>query len=167
MKRKPLTLSRSLAFAAPAIAAYVLVAPAVCARLDRAFAIREVVPRWLQPLGIVLLASGALIAIWTFVLFAFMGNGTPNPVAPPQNLVRSGPYRYSRNPMMLSGWIAGFGLGLLLRSPSYLLLCVVIVLTGTTYVVFFEEPALLRRFGTAYSEYSQSTPRWLRCPHCC
>ncbi len=163
MQRKTLHLMRSLAFAAPASAAYLLIAPAICRRLDRLFGMQATGPRWVQLPGVALLLAGASLAIWTFLLFAFIGHGTPNPMAPPRNLVRQGPYRYSRNPMMLGGWIAGFGLGLILRSPSYLLLCAVVVLAGAVYVTALEEPSLLRRFGAPYADYCRSTPRWLDC----
>jgi protein-S-isoprenylcysteine O-methyltransferase Ste14 len=156
-------LLRSLAFAAPASFTYLVLAPLACGCLDRKFKIGELAPRWLQLPGALLLVAGAAIAIWTLVLFALVGHGTPNPLAPPQHLVRVGPYRYSRNPMMLGGWIAGFGLGLLLRSPAYLLFCCVVVFAGAVYVVAIEEPSLVRRFGAAYSEYCRSTPRWLGC----
>jgi protein-S-isoprenylcysteine O-methyltransferase Ste14 len=155
------SLVRSLAFAAPASFTYLVLIPLACGYLDRKFKIGEFVPRGLQLPGALLLLAGAAVAIWTFFLFAFVGHGTPNPLAPPQHLVQVGPYRYSRNPMMLGGWIAGFGLGLLLRSPAFLLFCCVVVFAGAAYVVVIEEPSLVRRFGAAYSDYCRSTPRWL------
>jgi protein-S-isoprenylcysteine O-methyltransferase Ste14 len=165
MKRMSLTFTRSLAFAAPALIAYLVLAPIACGRLDILFGIRDAMPRWSQLPGALLILAGAPVSLWTFVLFLIVGDGTPNPIAPPRKLVRNGPFRYSRNPMMLGGWIAGFGLGLLLRSPSYLALCGVAVLAGAVYVLAFEEPSLLRRFGRVYFDYCAATPRWFGCPH--
>jgi len=159
--KRIVALLRGLAFATPAVAVFFVLAPVACGRMDITFGIRDAIPRWLQPLGGMLMVAGTSIALWTLVLFAVIGDGTPNPLAPPRNLVRAGPFRYSRNPMMLGGWFTAFGLSLLLRSLSYLVLCVVVVLVGAVYVVVFEEPSLLRRFGRAYADYCEATPRWL------
>ena len=91
--------------------------------------------------------------------------GTPNPITPPRLLVRQGPYRWSRNPMMLAGWTAGIGLGLVFRSPVYIGFCLMLVCAGSVYVWKFEEPRLRARFGEAYDEYRRTTPRWLGLRH--
>ena len=102
------------------------------------------------------------LALWSASLFAAMGEGTPNPLAPPVRLVIQGPYRYSRNPMMLGGWLAGLGLALALRSVSLLVAYGVIVVAGCCYVRRIEEPRLLLRFGQAYRNYMSHVPRWSR-----
>jgi protein-S-isoprenylcysteine O-methyltransferase Ste14 len=165
MRQPTPALARGLAFAAPALTAYLVLAPIACGRLDIVFGVRDAIPGWLQPPGALLVLAGMTVSLWTLFLFAVVGDGTPNPIAPPRNLVRNGPFRYSRNPMMMGGWTAGFGLGLLLGSPCYLALCGVVVLGGAGYVLAFEEPSLLRRFGSAYSDYCLATPRWFGCPH--
>jgi len=59
-------------------------------------------PIWLHLLGWAVLASGAVVLLVAFGRFVFEGIGTPAPVAPTQNLVVRGLYRYVRNPMYLA-----------------------------------------------------------------
>jgi protein-S-isoprenylcysteine O-methyltransferase Ste14 len=165
MPKKTIALIRSVALAAPASAMYLVVAPMVCRYLDGRIGFTDWDSPWLAISGALLLVPGIGLAVWTLTLFSVKGQGTPNPLMPPRRLVQAGPYRYSRNPMMLGGWLAGFGLGLVLHSPSYLLFCGAIVAAGMIYVIAFEERSLIRRFGTEYLEYRRCTPRWVRF-HC-
>ena len=153
-------LLRAIAFAFPALTAYLLVAPLACRYLDGRFGWGFGAPIWLLCVGGILMLAGAVLAGWTLCLFAWKGNGTPNPLAPPKLLVAAGPYRYSRNPMMLGGWVAGLGLGLVLGSRAFIGFCGFIVLMGSLYVRWIEEPKLLERFGKAYRSYMDQTPRW-------
>jgi protein-S-isoprenylcysteine O-methyltransferase Ste14 len=161
MSTRTIALVRSVALAAPASLMYLLVAPTVCRYLDGRIGLMDWDLHWLVIPGALLLVPGVALAVWTLVLFSVKGQGTPNPLMPPRWLVQVGPYRYSRNPMMLGGWLAGFGLGLALHSLSYLLFCATIVAAGMIYVIAFEEPSLIRRFGAEYLEYRRTTPRWV------
>ena len=53
----------------------------------------------LRVVGVALVATGVVVLIDAFVRFVVEGVGTPAPVAPPENLVVRGFYRYVRNPM--------------------------------------------------------------------
>jgi protein-S-isoprenylcysteine O-methyltransferase Ste14 len=66
---------------------------------------RHPLPSWtwaLRTAGAALLAAGAVVLVQAFVRFVTDGMGTPAPVAPAEQLVVSGPYRYVRNPMYLA-----------------------------------------------------------------
>ncbi len=52
--------------------------------------------------GVVLLAAGASIYLWTVWDFAPFGKGTPLPIDAPKKLVVRGLYRYKRNPMYVA-----------------------------------------------------------------
>src|SRR5262245_47481377 len=56
----------------------------------------------LAVLGIALIAAGAAALIGSFVRFVIEGLGTPAPIAPPEQLVVGGLYRYVRNPMYVA-----------------------------------------------------------------
>jgi protein-S-isoprenylcysteine O-methyltransferase Ste14 len=128
-------------------------------RFDPYFAIS--LPPWLRPLGVVLLVGGALLALACVVLFATKGRGTPAPFDPPRKFVAEGPYRFVRNPMYVGEIAAVAGAGFALASPSILFIAFVAFLALHLFVVFYEEPALGRRFGQSYQEYKASVPRWL------
>lgn len=99
--------------------------------------------------------------IWCFRDFTVKGRGTPAPFDPPRELVASGPYRYVRNPMYVSGLIALTGW--ILWSPSQPLIIALLLFFGAThlFVTLYEEPILKEKFGAPYEEYMHHIPRWI------
>ena len=118
-------------------------------------------PRWLGPVGVALAAVGALLAGACIATFVTSGRGTPAPFDPPREFVASGPYRYVRNPMYVGAAAVMLGVGLILSSPSIVLLAMAFLLFVHLFVVVYEEPALERRFGAPYRQYTSSVHRWL------
>ena len=53
----------------------------------------------LRALAVLAWGVGLAVSAWVVVAFATRGKGTPAPNAPTTELVQSGLYRYSRNPM--------------------------------------------------------------------
>lgn len=157
--RKP--IFRTLVFAGPPALAFAVALPAASLWSDRYFGLPWPLPGRASILAIVLIPLGLALALHSAWLFAAVGEGTPNPKAPPKNLVVEGPYRRCRNPMMLGGWVFGIGMSLALRSPSLLGACLLIIAAGVVYVRCIEEPRLQLRFGQAYHSYAKSVPRWL------
>jgi protein-S-isoprenylcysteine O-methyltransferase Ste14 len=115
--------------------------------LDRWFGLVWRLPFRIEPVAALMMFSGAAISAWSFWALTFRGDGTPNPLVPTARLVGSGPFRHSRNPLMLGGWLCGAGLACLLRSPCLLGLVGIVAITGVWYVRRIEEPRLLARFG--------------------
>jgi len=155
-------LLRNLVWSGPAAVAFLVLLPLLAGSVDQSCGLVWPFPPWASVLAVVPIAAGAVLALWSIYLFARVGEGTPNPIAPPQRLVSQGPYRHSRNPMMLGGWILGLGLALALRSVSLLVGLGLIVAAGCIYVRLIEEPRLRKRFGTTYEDYARMVPRWLR-----
>jgi protein-S-isoprenylcysteine O-methyltransferase Ste14 len=93
--------------------------------------------------------------------FAVAGRGTLAVVDPPKHLVVRGLYHYVRNPMYLS--VGTILLGEALFFGSFRLLCyaVVFFIIFHLFVVFYEEPTLLRKFGESYEVYRRRVRRWL------
>lgn len=117
-------------------------------------------PRWLQAVGWIMLASGAVVLLSTFGRCVFEGIGTPAPVAPTKRLVVGGLYRYVRNPMYLA--VAAVILGQAAVLGRWVLVAYAVVF-GTMVWSFFhwyEEPTLRRRFGADYEEYLRTVPGW-------
>jgi protein-S-isoprenylcysteine O-methyltransferase Ste14 len=117
-------------------------------------------PAWLRPVGYVLAAAGALIAGACVATFVTRGRGTPAPFDPPREFVATGPYRWVRNPMYVGAATLILGAGLVLSSPSVVLLAFAFVLVMHLFVVLHEEPALTDRFGDPYERYKSSVHRW-------
>lgn len=111
--------------------------------------------------GLAFAFLGALIYLRCAREFAFAGKGTPAPIDPPKKLVAKGLYRYTRNPMYLG--VLGVILGEALWFESLLLAGYgVLLFSGFhLFIVFYEEPALRRKFEEAYQRYCEATPRWL------
>ncbi len=118
-----------------------------------------------REIGIAPLVLGAAGIAWCFSLFVRVGQGTPNPIAPPQVLVTGGPFAWTRNPIILSHALASLGVGLVVGSASAV---VIVLLLGVPVqlVVRSEERSLESRFGDAYRAYRDAVPRWMpRWPH--
>jgi len=154
-------LVRSLLASLLALLLYVVALPWLALRLDRWLGLIWRLPSWIEPAAGLLMLAGAAIAIYSFWALTFLGAGTPNPMVPTTQLVEAGPFRRSRNPLMLGGWLFGAGLALLLRSASLMILIALIVIAGSVYVRRVEEPQMLARFGDSWKRYASRTPRWL------
>lgn len=78
----------------------------------------------------------------------------------PHQLVRRGPYAFSRNPMYVAAAVAYVGIALVANAAWPLLLLPGVVL-ATHLVVVREERFLEGRFGAAYRSYRTSVRRYL------
>lgn len=117
-------------------------------------------PVWLQALGWLAIAVGSGVLLEAFGRFAVEGLGTPAPVAPTENLVVGGLYRYIRNPMYVA--VAAVILGQAAVLGRWVLVGYAVVFGATvwSFVRWYEEPTLLRQFGTEYEQYRQTVPGW-------
>ena len=88
------------------------------------------------------------------------GGGGPGLETPPERLVTTGPYAYTRNPMYLGHIIFLLGLTLSLNS----LLAALITLATATWFHFRvvgDEARLVERLGEPYRSYHATVKRWL------
>jgi protein-S-isoprenylcysteine O-methyltransferase Ste14 len=122
------------------------------------------IPDWLRPVGWVVAVAGGALAASCIALFVSRGRGTPAPFDPPRVFVATGPYRYVRNPMYIGAILALLGGGLIVGSPSILLLALGFWLIAHLFVLLYEEPALTARFGETYERYRSRVNRWLPAP---
>ena len=115
----------------------------------------------LQQIAAILLgAVGAIIALWCVLTFAFIGKGTPAPFDPPRRLVIRGPYRFIRNPMCFGAGIALASVALFYESFPILGYTVLFYTACHLFVVWYEEPTLLKMFGKEYEKYCSQVRRW-------
>jgi protein-S-isoprenylcysteine O-methyltransferase Ste14 len=114
-----------------------------------------------QIAGMVVVAAGAALAIWSILAFALLGRGTPAPFDPPRRLVARGPYRYVRNPMYLGATLALAAAALFYETVAMWAYAGGFFLLMHVVVVGYEEPTLRRTFGRDYEQYCRQVRRWL------
>lgn len=113
------------------------------------------------PLGFLLFAAGTLLSLYTLIVFSLKGQGTPAPVKPPTKFIASGLYSYTRNPMYLGYILVFLGEFFLFGSSLLLIYALAAFIFFHLFLVYYEEPKLVDRFGKSYREYLKSVPRWL------
>lgn len=87
---------------------------------------------------------------------------TPDPRDPSKasEIVRTGIYAYSRNPMYLGFALLLCSIAVYYLSPILLLFVAVFVLYLNRFQIAAEERILLSRFGAHYQDYLHSVRRW-------
>ena len=110
--------------------------------------------------GASLVATGLAINISAWA--AFHRVRTPvMPTRPTTAIAKSGPYRFTRNPLYLSLAIIYLGAALLLGYLWPLLFLPFAVVLITRLVIAREEVYLEGKFGAEYARYRDSVRRWL------
>jgi protein-S-isoprenylcysteine O-methyltransferase Ste14 len=92
------------------------------------------------------------------------GVGTPAPPAPTEQLVIRGLYRCVRNPMYLAVLAGILGQALIPGRPVLVAYAAVVAVVVASFVRWYEEPALTRRYGAQYLDYRARVPGWLPGP---
>jgi protein-S-isoprenylcysteine O-methyltransferase Ste14 len=114
-----------------------------------------------QLLGLVCIGLGVVLLAARIFEFAWSGRGTLSPADPPRHLVVRGLYRYVRNPMYLSVTMILLGKALVVHSVALTIYWAIWFAAANIFVLCYEEPALRRRFGSSYNEYTQQVRRWI------
>jgi protein-S-isoprenylcysteine O-methyltransferase Ste14 len=114
-----------------------------------------------RAVGMLLILAGLPGLIDSFARFALQGLGTPAPVAPPQNLVVTGLYRYVRNPIYVAVVAVILGQGILFGDWRLLTYGALLWLAFHGFVLAYEEPVLAESFGAQYEEFRANVPRWI------
>lgn len=113
----------------------------------------------------ILIVFGLALSIWSIVHMKKVGEGNPfdaynHEVAPrTRHLITDGPYRFTRNPMLLGIYI--YDIGVLMWIQSWWSLIIFAVeITLLTLQVGSEEKRLEADFGDEYRAYKCSVPRY-------
>lgn len=110
--------------------------------------------------ALVLLTVGFLLRVWATYLF-YEQHMKVISLAPQKELITSGPYRISRNPLYLGGNVFIFlGAVLFLGSPTGIALTAANILVVDA-MIRREERQLAREFGEAWVRYRKRVRRWL------
>jgi protein-S-isoprenylcysteine O-methyltransferase Ste14 len=101
-------------------------------------------------------------ALFWYSIRQFRTAGTPVPGNKPTTaIVRTGPYRFSRNPIYLAFFALHLGLAIWVNSLWLVAMLIATVAVIAVVVVAREERYLTGRFGPEYLEYKASVRRWL------
>lgn len=124
---------------------------------------------WPRPLvsDVTLATLGGALVVAALLLFGasvqrFRAAGTPVPARKPTTaIVRSGPYRFTRNPIYLAFSLLQLGIAAWVNSWWLVATLAAAVAIIHWVVVPREERYLEARFGSAYLDYKASVRRWL------
>jgi len=97
------------------------------------------------------------LAIYTMTMASFATTPLDREV------IAKGPFRYSRHPMYLSSSLAYVGVGIACASWLFLLLTIAYAVLSLISAIP-EERFLLKKYGNAYREYMNRTPRYIGTP---
>lgn len=106
---------------------------------------------------------GLFWIFWAYSYIVFVGAGSPVEafgvaLEPTTKLITAGPYAFVRNPLVFGFLFILLGVAFLANSIVGI---VFVPLVGTliaAYLLVFEEPELLRRFGVKYAHYRENVP---------
>ena len=127
--------------------------------------IQNMIIRWITI--IILLVIGLIYGIWSVVIQNTIGQGGPvelgNIEISPKtkNLVVSGPYKYTRNPMLFGTFLMYLSFALFLNTITAVALIGAIFIFMLTVVVKMEEKRLLKDFGNEYDEYRKKVSMFI------
>ena len=117
-------------------------------------------PVLLDRYGLVPLLLGVTLLLSTVREFYVAGRGTLAPWSPPDELVTTGLYSYSRNPMYVAVVLVLLGWSALFHSSALLVYAAAVAAAFHLRVVFGEEPWLAQTHRSSWLRYSAQVPRW-------
>jgi len=130
--------------------------------VDRLLGLPRLLPEGARfPVSIPLIVVGLAVTAWSAFHFLKV-QGTPVPFNPPPKVVKTGPYRYARNPMLTGVFLFLFGIGFSVNSVSLVFFFTPLyVLINVWELKKIEEPELIKRLGDEYIEYRRHTPMFI------
>ena len=111
---------------------------------------------WNRLAALILISLGMVVSFGTMILFG-MRRAFGLMV---KGIVTTGPYRYSRNPQMVGGWLMVLGVFVYLPSLHNFGWVLIWAVIGH-WMVTNEEIHLLDLFGDEFKAYCDKTPRYL------
>lgn len=110
--------------------------------------------------GLIPLMAGIVLLLLCVREFYVAGRGTLAPWAPPQDLVVTGVYRFSRNPMYVAVVLVIIGWAAMFHSRPLAIYALAVAVGFHLRVILGEEPWLARTFGEKWVRYRAQVPRW-------
>lgn len=136
--------------------------------LDKIFRIeifRNSEIKWI--ITLLLLIIGIIYGIWSIMIQNIIGKGGPVEIGnieispKTENLVVSGPYKNTRNPMLFGTFLIYLAFALFINSITSVILVCAIFVFMLTVVVKLEEKRLLKDFGNQYEGYRRKVSKFI------
>lgn len=114
----------------------------------------------------VLLVIGLIYGIWSIIIQNTIGKGGPVEIGnieispKTKNLVVSGPYKTTRNPMLFGTFLIYLAFALFINSLTAVIIVIAFFVFMLTVIVKMEEKRLLKDFGNQYEEYCHKVPKF-------
>jgi len=130
--------------------------------IDRLLSLPHLLPKGARlPVSIPIITVGLTVTAWSVFHFLKV-KGTPVPFNPPPKVVKTGPYRYVRNPMLSGVFLFLIGLGFIVNSASLVFFFTPLyVVINVWELKKIEEPEMIKRLGVEYIEYRRHTPMFI------
>ncbi len=116
---------------------------------------------------IIFLVIGLIYGIWSVIIQNTIGEGGPVEIGnieispKTKNLVVSGPYKNTRNPMLFGTFLIYLAFALFINSITSVVIVCAIFVFMLTVVVKMEEKRLLKDFGNQYEEYRKKVSKFI------
>jgi protein-S-isoprenylcysteine O-methyltransferase Ste14 len=143
----------------------IYVITALCDSVYRIEIIQNAVIRWI--ILMILLVIGVVYGIGSVIIQNTVGQGGPVEIGnieispKTRNLVVSGPYKYTRNPMLFGTFLIYLAFALFINSITAVVLVGALSVFMLTVVVKMEEQRLLKDFGKQYEEYRKKVSMFI------
>jgi protein-S-isoprenylcysteine O-methyltransferase Ste14 len=112
------------------------------------------------PVGIILIIIGIAVVVVARREFAHFRQPT-DPGHPTTQVVKTGVFAISRNPLYLGSVLVLFGIALALNMLWSLVMLLLSMILCHYILIIPEEQYLTAKFGDEYKEYAASVHRWL------
>jgi protein-S-isoprenylcysteine O-methyltransferase Ste14 len=146
------------------ILSYIIVYVGLEVILDFFFPVYISIPFPFNLCGLLISVLGFTLIVWANYTLLFVGRiGLKNrePFHIPHKLILEGPYKFSRNPIYLSGVIIIFGLAIFLGSLTLFIISIALFIIFRILFIRWEEKKLEEAFGEEYLEYKKRVRRWI------
>jgi protein-S-isoprenylcysteine O-methyltransferase Ste14 len=109
-------------------------------------------------LGMLLIFAGELLRIYSVAFIGSISRTRSDNTG--AELIRTGPFAYTRNPLYIGNFLISFGFAV--YSGSFIVMILTAALFAFQYhhIIAYEEVLLAGRFGADYDRYRQQVPRW-------
>ncbi len=128
--------------------------------IDSAWASGQMASLPITLYGGIITLGGVALLIFSSRWYKRVGSNI-EPWKPTTAIIKTGVYRYSRNPIYLGMAVVQAGLAIAAASYAALVTLAICMVIIQVYVIAREETYLENKFGAEYTDYKRSVRRWI------